>query len=47
MKIFLVALFAAVAIAVPGCGPGATVGSTPVYNGSPLFTSPDAIAPPG
>jgi hypothetical protein len=44
MKVPLVALFAAVAIAVPGCGPGATAASTLVYNGSPLFTSPDGSA---
>lgn len=42
MKISLVALFAAVATAVTGCGPGGAAASTPVYNGSPLFTSTGA-----
>ena len=47
MKIPVAMLCAVIAIAVTGCGPGTGTGaaSTPVYNGSPLFTSPDAIAP--
>ena len=44
MKISVVALCTAVAIALTGCGPGGSAASTPPYNGSPLFTSPDAGA---
>lgn len=47
MKISTLMLCTAIVIAVTGCGPGTGAGaaSAPVYNGSPLFTSPDAMAP--
>jgi hypothetical protein len=42
MKLSIVMLCTVVVIAVTGCGPGGSPSSTPVYNGSPLFTSPDS-----
>jgi hypothetical protein len=42
MKLSIVILCTVVVVAVTGCGPGGSPASTPVYNGSPLFTSPDS-----
>lgn len=47
MRFSTVMLCTAATIAVTGCGFGGSSPSAPVYNGSPLFTSPDATAQGG
>lgn len=47
MRISIVMLCTVAAIAITGCGSGGNAPSAPAYNGSPLFTSPDATAQSG
>jgi hypothetical protein len=44
MRILLLTVSAAVVFGSAGCGPGGNAPAAPVYNGSPLFTSPDSSA---